>query len=114
MPQIFPPLAFIATDGIVSVNSNTINFVSGATVSNAGNGIADVVVTGPTLPAISSTRTIYSGATPSIANLASADITISADDMMMIGRIATDVAATVRLYSSTASLSVQIPLHFFS
>lgn len=45
----------------------------------------------------------FSEATPSIADLASADITINSARALMIGRVSTDVEATVRLYSSIAA-----------
>lgn len=95
MTQIFPMIALQVTDGTTTVNANTLTF-NGFTVSD--NGTIEI-----TLPSISSTRASYPGTTASIADLASDDITISAADHLLIGRIETDVAATVRLYSLIAA-----------
>lgn len=104
MAQIFPILAVEATDGVTTISARTFNFTSGATVTDGGGGTVDIsIVGGGSLPAITSTRTTYNNTSASIADLASDSFNITANDNMFIGRIESDFAATIRLYTSDAA-----------
>ena len=104
MAQIFPLIAVEATDGVTTISARTFNFTSGATVTDGGGGTVDIsIVGGGSLPAITSTRQTYSNSSAVIPDLSSDTFEITASDNMFIGRIESDVPATIRLYTSAAA-----------
>lgn len=72
--------------------------------SGGPNAIQVTLTANPDLA--SNSRQDYSDATASIANLTSDDITITAEKGLLIGRISTDVPATVRVYNSIAARTI--------
>ena len=111
-PAANEQLEIVSGDELAKVSSNdtTADYLVNKVVAGTGitvtelndGGVETLEITGAAANNLT-VKQEFPGSTPVIADLASADITIPAARALLIGRIFTDVPATVRLYSSTAA-----------
>lgn len=111
-PAANEQIEIVSQDELAKVSSNdtTSDYLLNKLVSGLGVTLTEIDDGSNETLEISSTaannltvKQEFVGTTPSIADLASADITIASARALMIGRVETDVPATVRLYSSIAA-----------